>query len=114
VPFWRRARQSSANVEAVSIDMSATYIEAVSTHLSEAAIVFDPFHVIKLFNEKLSQLRRDLYREATEQLHKDVLKGTRWLGMGRLTVGSWQVPRWMDLPNRLILGGLTRGPMTCG
>ena len=42
-------------------------------------IVFDHFHVIKLFNEKLSDLRRELYREATEVLHKEVLKGTRWL-----------------------------------
>jgi transposase len=59
--------------------MSPAYIEAVCTQLPDAAIVFDHFHVIKLFNEKLSDLRRDLYREATDQLHKDVLKGTRWL-----------------------------------
>jgi transposase len=78
-PFWRRARRSGARIEAVAIDMSAAYIEAVSTHLPDATLVFDHFHVIKLFNEKLSDLRRDLYREATDQLHKDVLKGTRWL-----------------------------------
>ena len=78
-PFWRRVRRSGARIEAVAIDMSAAYIEAVSTHLPEATIVFDHFHVIKLFNDKLSDLRRDLYREATDQLHKDVLKGTRWL-----------------------------------
>ena len=42
-------------------------------------IVFDHFHVVKLFNEKLSDLRRALYREATEVMHKEVLKGTRWL-----------------------------------
>ncbi len=28
---------------------------------------------------KLSQLRRDLHRGAVEKMHKDVLKGTRWL-----------------------------------
>ena len=78
-PFWRRLRRSGARIKAVAIDMSAAYIEAVSTHLSEATIVFDHFHVIKLLNEKLSDLRRDLYREATDLLHKDVLKGTRWL-----------------------------------
>ena len=78
-PFWRRLRRSGGRIEAVAIDMSVAYIEAVSTHLPEATIVFDHFHVIKLFNEKLSDLRRDLYREATNQLHKDVLKGTRWL-----------------------------------
>lgn len=79
VPFWRRVRRSGARIEAVAMDMSAAYIAAVSTHLPEATIVFDHFHVIKLFNEKLSNLRRELYREATDQLHKDVLKGTRWL-----------------------------------
>lgn len=41
--------------------------------------MFDHFHVIKLFNEKLTELRRQLYREATDLLHKEVLKGTRWL-----------------------------------
>ena len=30
-------------------------------------------------NEKLTALRRDLYRELTDQLHRDVLKGIRWL-----------------------------------
>ena len=79
VPFWRRLKRSRARIEAVAIDMSAAYIHAVETHLPNAAIVFDHFHVVKLMNEKLTRLRRDLYREATEQLGKDVLKGTRWL-----------------------------------
>jgi transposase len=78
-PFWKRLRGSKAKIEAVAMDMSPAYREAVSTHLPKAKIVFDHFHVIKLFNEKLSQLRRDLYREATEMMHKEVLKGTRWL-----------------------------------
>ena len=78
-PFWKRLRRSKACIEAVASDMSPAYIEAVSTHLPEAALVFDHFHIIKLFNDKLSDLRRELYREATEKLHKDALKGTRWL-----------------------------------
>lgn len=78
-PFWRRLKRSRANIEAVAMDMSPAYISAVQTHLSKAVIVFDHFHIIKLFNEKLSDLRRELYREATEQMHKNVLKGTRWL-----------------------------------
>src|SRR3954466_4267438 len=78
-PFWRRLRPSKAKIEAVAMDMSAAYRCAVSTHLPAARIVFDHFHVIKLFNEKLSELRRALYREATDVMHKQVLKGTRWL-----------------------------------
>lgn len=78
-PFWKRLRGSGARVKAVAIDMSPAYIEAVSTNLKKATIVFDHFHVVKLYNDKLSDLRRELYREATDQLHKKVLKGTRWL-----------------------------------
>jgi transposase len=78
-PFWKRLRPSRAKIEAVAMDMSAAYRGAVSAHLKEAVIVFDHFHVIKLFNDKLSELRRALYREATEVMHKEVLKGTRWL-----------------------------------
>src|SRR3954447_20953845 len=78
-PFWKRLKGSKAKIEAVAMDMSPAYREAVSTNLSEAKIVFDRFHVMKLFNEKLSDLRRALHREATDVLQKKVLKGTRWL-----------------------------------
>ena len=77
--FWRRLRRSRSRIQAVAMDMSQAYIHAVSQHLPEATIVFDHFHVIKLVNEKLSDLRREVQREAEEKLHKDVLKGMRWL-----------------------------------
>jgi transposase len=77
-PFWKRLRPSGAKIEAVAMDMSAAYRGAVSAHLKEAVIVFDHFHVIKLFNDKLSDLRRSLYHRA-EADQKKVLKGARWL-----------------------------------
>jgi hypothetical protein len=49
-------------IEAVAMDMSAAYRKAVSTHLPGAV---NHFHVVKLFNEKRSDLRRALHREAT-------------------------------------------------
>jgi transposase len=78
-PFWKRLRPSGAKVEAVAMDMSAAYRGAVSANLPKAKIVFDRFHVMKLYNEKLSELRRALHREATDVMQKKVLKGTRWL-----------------------------------
>ena len=78
-PFWKRLRSSGAKVVAVAMDMSAGYRGAVSTELPKAKIVFDHFHVIKLFNDKLSNFRRALYHEVTDVQHKEVLKGTRWL-----------------------------------
>lgn len=78
-PFWKRLRASRAKVEAVAIDMSPAYQLAVKKYLPGAAVVFDRFHIMKLFNDKLSDLRRALAREAEQGLGKDVLKGTRWL-----------------------------------
>jgi transposase len=77
-PFWRRLRPSGAKVEAVAMDMSAAYRGAVARRLKKAVVVFDHFHVIKLFNDKLSDLRRSLYHRA-EADQKKVLKGARWL-----------------------------------
>jgi transposase len=77
-PFWKRLKRARATIEAVAIDMSQAYINAVRAHLPHATLVFDHFHVVKLMNDKLSDLRRALQRQATEQ-DKEVLKGTRWL-----------------------------------
>lgn len=78
-PFWRRLRRADAEIDAVALDMAPGYILAVQTHLPWAILVFDHFHVIKLFNEKLSILRRQLYDRAQRSPQQDVLKGVRWL-----------------------------------
>ena len=78
-PFWKSLKRAGANIEAVAMDMSPAYISAVSEHLPKSAMVFDHFHVIKLFNDQLSTLRRNLYHEAKDILQKKILKGTRWL-----------------------------------
>lgn len=96
-PFWKRLRASKAKIEAVATDMSPAYITAVMDHLPNATHVFDRFHVIKLFNDKLSNFRRELQRELTDKLHKDVLKGTRWLLLKR----SEHLDPSRDEPRRL-------------
>ena len=78
-PFWARLKRQQVRLEAVATDMSPAYISAVVTHLPEATLVFDRFHVIKLYNDGLSDLRRKLYHEATDLMQKQVIKGTRWL-----------------------------------
>jgi transposase len=79
IPFWKRLKKSGARIEAVATDMGPAYISAVQANLPDATLVFDHFHIIKLFNEKLTKLRRDLQREAENGLGKPVLKGIRWL-----------------------------------
>jgi transposase len=78
-PFWRRLRRARAKVVAVATDMSKAYIRAVRDNLPKAVHVFDHFHVIKLFNEKLSAFRRALYAQLSSEDERKILKGTRWL-----------------------------------
>jgi transposase len=77
-PFWKRLRGSRAKIKAVATDMSSAYYAAVMKNLPRAKHVFDRFHIVKLMNEKLTDLRRALHGEA-ERMNKDVLKGIRWL-----------------------------------
>ena len=76
--FWQRLRRAGAKIRAVATDMSAAYWSAVVEHLPEAALVFDKFHVLKLMNERLDELRRQMVREAEGPL-KLRIKGTRFL-----------------------------------
>jgi transposase len=78
-PFWRRLRRARATVRAVATDMSKAYIRAVRDNLPQAVHVFDHFHVIKLFNDKLSAFRRELYQQLSSDQDRKILKGTRWL-----------------------------------
>jgi transposase len=79
-PFWKKLRRyRKLQVEAAAIDMSPAYIKAIRENLKDTVIIFDHFHVIKLFNEKLSKFRRQLFNVTEELLPRSVLKGTRWL-----------------------------------
>jgi transposase len=67
-----------AKIKAVSIDMSPAYIYAVTKNLKNAKIVFDHFHIVKLFNQHLSAIRSQAAKSATED-GKKFLFGSRWL-----------------------------------
>lgn len=91
--FWRVLRLAKAKIEAVAMDMSAAYWAAVAEHLPDAAVVFDRFHIVKLVNEKLDDLRRALVREATG-LMKRTVKGLRYLLlMRRENVAEERLPQ---------------------
>ena len=77
-PFLRRLKRSGAKIEAVATDMGPAFPSAVREVFPDAVLVYDRFHVAKLMNDKLAELRRGLQREA-DTLGKKMLKGTRWL-----------------------------------
>jgi transposase len=68
-------------VEEVCCDMSPAFILGVESHLPEARLTFDKFHVLKLLNAAVDEVRRREQRERPE------LKRTRYL--------------WLKNPERL-------------
>lgn len=82
-PFLRRLRRAGTQIEAVAADMANSYHLAVRESFPKAALVLDRFHVVKLMNDKLTDLRRDLQRETTHVLKQHALKGIRWLLLKR-------------------------------
>ena len=76
--LWKRLKRSKAKIRAVATDMASGFMASVMEHLPKADLVLDHFHLVKWFNDKLSLLRRQLYREA-DALGKEVLKSSRYL-----------------------------------
>lgn len=56
----------------VSLDMGLAYQAGARAHCPNAAVSFDPFHVVALANEAMDQVRR------AEVKHEASLKGCRW------------------------------------
>ncbi len=68
------------SIRAVSIDMSGGYEKAIRQSVPHAEIAFDPFHVVRLGQRAVDQVRRDEWN-AHERSHTPTgrwIKGTRW------------------------------------
>lgn len=79
--YLQQGRDSGllAHVKEVTTDMWDAYGEAVHEVFGESvAITIDRFHVMKNFQEQLSQARREIQRGLPEE-QKQRLKGSRWL-----------------------------------
>jgi transposase len=78
MPFLRKLKRSGAAIAAVATDTGQASPPAVREVFPDAVLVYDHFHVAKLMNDKLAELRRGLQREA-DTLGRRMLRGTRWL-----------------------------------
>jgi len=67
-----------SELEAVTLDMSQAFINAVTEASPQARLIFDRFHVQRLAQDALDATRRDEVREASSKEEKRALKGTRW------------------------------------
>jgi transposase len=79
--LWEKLpAQQREKVEAVAMDMSGSYAAAAQKKVPQARIVNDRFHVSKLLNTAVSEVRRKEHKELHAQ-GDDTLSGTRfhWL-----------------------------------
>jgi len=78
--FFEELGERRHTIKAVSIDMSGGYEKAIRDSIPEAEIAFDPFHVVRLAQRAVDQVRRDEWN-AHERSHTPAgkwIKGTRW------------------------------------
>jgi transposase len=78
--FFSRLRRMRVRLTAVAMDMHAPFRDAVVEYYgTRVVIVYDHFHVSKLLNEQLDEVRREQMRLAESAQGKRVLKGIRFL-----------------------------------
>ena len=78
--FFTELGDRRHSIRAVSIDMSGGYAKAIRDSIPHAEICFDPFHVVRLGQRAVDQVRRDEWN-AHDRSHTPKgkwIKGTRW------------------------------------
>jgi transposase len=73
-------------IEELCMDLSPAYLLGARRHFPNAFVTLDRFHVMRLFNQAIDEVRRQ------EQKERPELKRTRWLwlkGPSKLT--AWQI-----------------------
>jgi len=70
--------ERTAKLKGVTIDMSGAYIDAVERGAPQAQIIFDRFHVQRLAQDALDQVRREQVRLLAGSDDAAALKRTRW------------------------------------
>jgi transposase len=76
--FMHRLAKEAVNLKAVAMDMNAPYARAFKDHLPTVDIVYDRFHVMKLLNDALEEVRREQQNKCNA-IGLKTLKGCRFL-----------------------------------
>jgi transposase len=72
--FVRKLNSSKCKIKAIAMDLGPAYAAWAKKYLPNARIVYDHFHLIKLMNKKLDDLRRKTMNEADDEMKKQLKK----------------------------------------
>jgi len=73
-PFLRKLHKKAVNLKAIAMDMSHAFYSAVKQELPNVDVVFDRFHVMKMMNTALDEIRKE-----QQKTSGNILKGERFL-----------------------------------
>jgi transposase len=76
--FAELGPERCAKLEAVTLDLSEAYIKAVTECSPQAQLIFDRFHVQRLAQDAVDEVRRDEARAAGSAAARAQVKQTRW------------------------------------
>lgn len=76
--FTELGPERSSKLEAVTIDMSAAYLKAITEASPQAQVIFDRFHVQRLAHDAVDEVRRTEVRAVEDPDEKRALKHTRF------------------------------------
>ena len=82
-------------IQQVGCDMSPAFIKGVGENLPNAEITFDKFHIVKIINEAVDQVRRE------ETRNNPPLKGTGYIFLkndSKLTLKQQKTKKQLSLP----------------
>lgn len=77
--FWKKVKRNKVEIKTVTSDLSAAFIASVMENAPNAIHVYDKFHVTKLVNEAVDDVRREVYSQETDLEKRKIIKGARWL-----------------------------------
>jgi len=75
---WLKSYPDRDHIQTVSTDLWEPYRQAVKAALPQASQVADRFHVMKQLNDRLTQARRSIQKNADPEIAA-ILKGSRWV-----------------------------------
>jgi transposase len=96
--FFDLLGERKHSIRAVSIDMSGGYEKAIRDNVPGAEVCFDPFHVVRLAQRAVDQVRRDewnAHERSTTPTGKWI-KNTRW--------SLLKAPAKQTIPQLAVLG----------
>jgi transposase len=77
--FWKKVAKKGVVIKTVATDLSSAFTSSVLQNAPGAVHVFDHFHVVKLMNDKLDDIRRSQYAMEKDINKRRIIKGTKYL-----------------------------------